>query len=281
MMNKPLRVILTLVLIQLSMNAMAQFRKPLSKPQKQSDEAAFNIGIIAGPSVSHWHHFNVSQAEEWYLEDYTPKLKLGYTGGLYFEAIVGRHLTVGASALYTKHIVNMQYVNDQYPYDWDNGLLYLQRAYDVTADYQSVSLMIPVSYYFLKSKDPIRPYVYAAPRLSYIFQGEITKTVTDTKPGEQPVSNSSSADLCPLNHTALNVGATAGLGLQFRISMDYYYFLIKTEALASWYFLNSYSKEQFENELINNRQDADAAVTITFIFPLKKVLHDACYNFRR
>ena len=277
---KAFRYILILVLLQLTVDATAQFRKPLSKPRKQSDEALFNIGIIAGPSITHWHHFNVAQADDWYLKDYSPKLQIGYTGGLYFETILGKHLSLGISALYTQHKVSLQYINENFPIGWDNDIQYAKRTYDLTANYQSVAVTMPLTFYFFTVKDPIRPYLFVAPRLSYIINGTVTKDVTDAIPGSDPIKNSQKEPLYPNNHTSLNAGATAGIGLQFRISMAYYYFLIKTEAFANWNFLNTFTEKQLENEFNNKRQDADAAATVTLVFPLKKNLKDACHITR-
>lgn len=274
------RIILTLVMVQLTVEATAQFKKPLSKPKKQSDEAMFNIGIIAGPSITYWQHFNVAQAADWYLKDYSPKLQIRYTGGLYFETILGKHLSVGINALYTQHNVHLEYINDKFPIGWNNGITYSKRTYDLLAKYQSVALALPLTYYFFTVKDPVRPYLYVAPRLSYIINGVITETITDATQSSNPLNNSEFEVLCPSNHIELNVGATAGIGLQFRISMAYYYFLVKTEAFANWNFLNTFSEKQLENEFYNKRQDAEAAATITFIFPLKKSLKDACHITR-
>lgn len=280
-MRKAFRYILFLVLIQLSVEATAQFRKPLSGPKKQSDEAMFNIGIIAGPSVTHWHHFDVDDAEKWYLRNYTSNLQLAYTGGLYFEAILSKHLSAGVNVLYTQHNINMRYINEQYPHSWNNGIQYSKRTYNVTANYQTVSAVLPLNYYFLNVKDPIRPYLYIAPRFSYIINGELSQNIEDY------LQNSSSQTvldttrrIAPDNHVNFNVGATFGAGIQFRINTAYYYFLIKTEAFVNWNFLNTYTQKQLENEFYNKRHDADAAATITFIFPLKKSLKDACYLTR-
>lgn len=278
MMRKALRYILILVLVQLSVGTMAQFKKPLSKARKQSDEAMFNLGIIAGPSVTHWHHFNINEADQWFLKNYTPKLKLGYTGGLYFEAILNKHWSVGVNVYYTKHAISMQYINKQFPYGWDHGILYSERTYDLSADYQTVAATVPLTYYFFNVKDPIRPYLYVAPRVSYIIAGDFHQTITDSHL-QNPVTNDT-ALLAPDNHIGLNIGATLGVGLQFRISMEYYYFLVKAEALANWDFLNTFTEEQLKNEFYNKRQDANAAATITFIFPLKKSMKDACYIMR-
>lgn len=278
-MKKAFRYILFLVLIQLSVEATAQYRKPLSGPKKQSDEAMFNIGIIAGPSITNWFHFNVVEVEEWYLKEYTPKLQLAYTGGLYFEAILNKHFSVGISALYTQHNINMQYVNEQFPHSWDNGIQYSKREYIITANYQSVSATVPLTYYFLNVRDPIRPYLYIAPRFSYIFNGNLTQNIKDYLE-DSSVQSVDSTGIVPNNHVNFNIGATIGAGVQFRINMAYYYFLIKTEVFANWNFLNTFTKKQLENEFNNKRLDADAAATITFIFPLKKSLKDACHITR-
>lgn len=280
-MRKAFRYILILVLIQLSVEATAQFRKPLSGPKKQSDEAMFNIGIIAGPSITQWHHFNVTEAEKWYLKDYTSKLQLAYTGGLYFEAILSKHLSVGVQLLYTQHNISMQYINEHFAHSWNNGVQYSKRTYDITANYQTVSAALPLTYYFLNVKDPIRPYLYIAPRFSYIINGKLTQNVKDyiqSSSGQTVIDTT--GQIAPNNHINFNVGATIGAGVQFRINTAYYYFLIKTEAFANWNFLNTFTKKQLENEFNNKRHDADAAATITFIFPLKKSLKDACYITR-
>jgi len=280
-MREVFRYILILVLIQLSVEATAQFKKPLSGPKKQSDEAMFNIGIIAGPSITQWHHFNVTEAEKWYLKDYTSKLQLAYTGGLCFEAILSKHLSVGVNVLYTQHNISMQYINEQFPHSWNNGIQYSTREYAITANYQTVSATLPLTYYFLNVKDPIRPYLYIAPRFSYIINGKLTQNIKDywQNPSGQTVINTTE-QIAPNNHVNFNVGATFGAGVQFRINTAYYYFLIKTEAFANWNFLNTFSEKQLENEFNNKRQDAEAAATITFIFPLKKSLKDACYLTR-
>jgi hypothetical protein len=174
----------------------------------------------------------------------------------------------------------LEYINDKFPIGWNNGITYSKRTYDLLAKYQSVALTLPLTYYFFTVKDPVRPYLYVAPRLSYIINGVITETITDATQSSNPLNNSEFEVLCPSNHIELNVGATAGIGLQFRISMAYYYFLVKTEAFANWNFLNTFSEKQLENEFYNKRQDAEAAATITFIFPLKKSLKDACHITR-
>lgn len=280
-MKKAFRYILFFVLIQLSVEATAQFKKPLSAPKKQSDEAMFNIGIIAGPSITHWHHINVAEVDKWYLKDYTQKLQLKYTGGLYFEAILNKHWSVGISTLYTQHNINMQYTNDQFANSWNNGILYSKREYTITADYQTISATVPLTYYFLNVKDAVRPYLYIAPRFSYIINGKLNQNVKEyfqNSSGQAIIDTT--AKLAPNNHVSFNVGATVGAGLQFRINTAYYYFLIKTEAFANWNFLNTFTKKQLENEFYNKRFDAEAAATITFIFPLKKSLKDACYIAR-
>lgn len=279
-MKKAFRYILFFVLIQLSVEATAQFKKPLSAPKKQSDEAMFNVGIIVGPSITHWHHINVAEVDKWYLKDYTHQLQLKYTGGLYFEAILNKHWSVGLSALYTQHNISMQYTNDQFANGWNNGILYSKREYTITTDYQTISATVPLTYYFLNVKEVVRPYLYVAPRFSYILGGDLIQTISDSIPNTPKTVVSDTVALAPVNHVSFNVGATLGAGLQFRINTAYYYFLIKTEVFANWNFVNTFTKKQLENEFYNKRLDAEAAATITFIFPLKKSLKDACYLAR-
>ena len=283
-MNKVFRCILIFILLQLAVEGNAQYRKkPLSSPRKQLDNAMFNLGVIAGPNYTHWHHIDVTQADNWYLKDYVPEFQLGYTGGVYFEAVLSKHFSAGLNAMYARHRVSMHYINEQFPYDWNNGqLLYLQRRYELKADYHAIEASLPATFYFLNPKEIVRPYIYVAPRFSYIVGGDNIYTTIDSIPHKKPkITLTDTIPIVPTNHIAFNVGATLGVGTQFRINTDYYYFLIKLEALATWYFRNSFTEQQLENEFYNKRFDADAATTITFIFPLKKILRDACYSFRK
>lgn len=281
-MPKVFRYILILVLLQLTVEGNAQYKKPLSSPRKQLDNAMFNLGVTAGPNYTHWHHFDVAQADDWFLKNYAPVFQWGYTGGISFEAIFSKHLSAGINALYARHRISMQYTNEKFPYDWNNGqLLYKQRRYELKADYHTIEAALPVTFYFFNPKDIVRPYIFVAPRFSYCVGGNNIHTVIDSIPRKKPVINATdTVPIVPTNHISFNVGATMGIGTQFRINTDYYYFLIKLEALATWYFRNSFTEQQLENEFYNKRFDADVATTITFIFPLKKILKDACYIVR-
>ena len=191
-MTKVFRYILILVLLQLAVEGNAQYKKPLSSPRKQLDNAMFNIGVIAGPNYTHWHHFDVAQADDWYLKDYVPEFKLGYTGGFYFEAILNKHLSAGLNAMYARHRVSMHYINEQFPYDWHDGqLLYLQRRYELKADYHAIEASLPVTFYFMNPKDIVRPYIYAAPRFSYIIGGDNIYTTIDSIPNKKPKTGNS------------------------------------------------------------------------------------------
>lgn len=278
-----MRYILILVLVQLSVGGMAQFRKPLSSPsnRRQSDDALFNLGVLGGPNTTHWHIFDVEQAEQWFLESYQPHLRFDYFGGLTLEVLLGKHLTAGLSAIYARHEVNLQYTNEKFPYDWsNNNLLFKQRHYDLSADYQTIEAYLPLTFYLFTSKDLVRPYFYVAPRCSYVLDGDMVMKITDSIPKSKPTTTIDTASFAPVNHIPLNVGATVGLGTQFRISLEYYYFLIKMDVSATWNFLNTYSKQALQNEFYNKRYDADAQATITFMFPLKKRLYDACHIMR-
>ncbi|MBR3709678.1 MAG: outer membrane beta-barrel protein [Bacteroidales bacterium] len=281
-MPKVFRYILILVLLQLTVEGNAQYKKPLSSPRKQLDNAMFNLGVTAGPNYTHWHHFDVAQADDWFLKNYAPVFQWGYTGGISFEAIFSKHLSAGINALYARHRISMQYTNEKFPYDWNNGqLLYKQRRYELKADYHTIEAALPVTFYFFNPKDIVRPYIFVAPRFSYCVGGNNIHTVIDSIPRKKPVITATdTVPFVPTNHISFNVGATMGIGTQFRINTDYYYFLIKLEALATWYFRNSFTEQQLENEFYNKRFDADVATTITFIFPLKKILKDACYIVR-
>ena len=281
-MTKAFRFILILILLQLAVEVNAQFRKPLSSPKKQLDNAMFNLGVIAGPNYTHWHHINVAQADDWFLKNYSPKFEWGYAGGVTFEAILSKHLSAGINAMYDRHRISMQYTNEKFPYDWNGGhLLYKQRLYELKADYHAIEASLPVTFYFFNPKDIVRPYIYVAPRFSYCIGGDNIHTIIDSIPHRKPeITSSDTTSIVPNNHIAFNVGANMGVGTQFRINTEYYYFIIKVEACATWYFRNSFTEQQRKNEFYNKRLDADAATMVSFIFPLKKVLRDACYIMR-
>ena len=114
--------------VLLTLSATAQFKKPISSPRDRvgSSDAKWNVGILGGPNLTAWLHFQSAQASNWFLQDYktfdsiSPFTEsLGYFGGIGVERMLKNNLSVGLNVLYAQHNVKLGYVDNHFPYAWD------------------------------------------------------------------------------------------------------------------------------------------------------------------
>lgn len=283
-------IILVTVLVMFSTMAYAQYRKPLPSGRSigQQRDATVNIGLLGGANFTYWYHPTHPMAADWYLYDYQPQFTVGYLGGIAMEFLVSNNFSIGFNAIYNRHNLQMQYANDHFPYQWNHtqsSIDFIQRTYTFEATYQTVELYLPLTYYItLPLSKNIKPYLYVAPRASYILDGQMKLTKTDLLP-----SLTSSNTPLPINLTdstafadtlRFNFGATLGLGTQFKIDLDSYYLLMKFDVSANVYFRQTFNQADLINEFNHKRYFTDAQATFTFMLPLKKRLRDACYGFK-
>lgn len=284
------------LLLFLCNTTTAQFRKPLTSPrdQIQSSEAKWNVGILGGANLTTWLHFHSLEASDWYLKNYTPfdtiTNSLGYFAGIGVERKIKSNLSVGLNVVYAQHNIQLSFLNDNFPIEWDAAQAQINYGSIVKgfkANYRAIEAYVPFTYYIgLASKRNIVPYVYAAPRVSYVLPdstAQMIQTTTYYRNDEDQTLISYSKNTIPFNRStyrALNVGATIGIGSLFRINAGNYYFLVKFDVSANVNGLPTYKNGETDNDEFKYlRYSTDAHATLTFMLPLKKQLQGACMNW--
>lgn len=273
-----------------------QFKKPLTSPrdQTQSSEAKWNIGILGGANLTTWLHFHSPESSNWYLKNYqlfdTITNSLGYFGGIGAERMIKSNLSVGLNVIYAKHSIQLGFVDDHFPVEWDNAasqINYGRIVKGFKANYNAIEAYIPITYYIgLSSKNSISPYVYGAPRISYVLPDTTAKMTYTNSYYKSDANNtliSTTSNTVPFNRSTyrlLNVGATVGFGSLFRINTSNYYFLFKFDLSANINGLPTFKKGEVENNEFNYlRFSTDAHATLTFMLPIKKQLKGACMKW--
>ena len=158
------------------------------------------------------------------------------------------------------------------------------RIHELSANYNTIEAYVPFTYYLtLSSKRNIKPYVFVAPRVSYVLGGTMTHTSSDFDINTlDSIPGSSSFQQVTFNDTtyrSLNVGATVGVGMLFRINLGNYYFLVKADASANLNALSTFTSADLFNEFNHLRNCADGYVSITVLLPIKKQLKGACMKW--
>lgn len=283
----------------LSLTATAQknksFKKPITSPRDriESSDAKWNVGIVGGGNLTTWLHFHNAAASHWYLKNYNPfdtiTHSVGYFGGVAVEYMLRRDFSVGFNVVYAQHNLQLGFVNDHFPYQWteQTGVEYGKIVKTFKANYRAIEAYLPLTYYIgLASKKNIIPYVYAAPRVSYVIPDSIAQMTYNSayykNDGQNTLisSSSNSVEFNQSTYRSLNVGATVGIGSLFRITARNYYFLIKFDVSATMYGLSTFKMgEVVNNEFNYLRYSADAQASLTLMLPLKKQLKGACMNW--
>ncbi len=282
-MNK--RNLLAICLLTLiSISASAQFRKPLTSPRDrvQSSEARLNVGLLGGGNLTTWLHFDRPEASSWYLANYKPNMmnSLGFFGGIAIEYMTGLNHSLGLNVIYTQRNMALRYTNEKFPLGIEN---WVRREYALNAYYPTIEAYVPFTlYYPLNSKRTVMPYVFLAPRVSYILNGggmKYSYTNLNIETLDTISSAVSQAAISDSTYRMLNVGATLGLGSEFRITTSNYYLIFKFDMSASMYGLQTFTDIDLQNEFNHLRYAADAQATLTFLLPIKKRLKGACMKW--
>lgn len=300
------KLLLTVLFILFTLTGTAQFKKPLNSPREQyeSSNAKWNVGIIGGPNFTTWLHIQSDQAANWFIQDYKifdsitrPYTEsIGYFGGIAVERMLKSNLSVGLNVVYAQHNVKLGYLDDHFPYAWDpvgDSILYGQIIKEFKANYHTIEAYVPLTYYIgLASTKNIKPYVYFAPRFSYVMpisQNKMTYSASYLDTKGAPIINPITHDTMVMNNQVpfnvstfrkLNVGGTIGIGSLFRFNISNYYILIKFDVSANMNALMTFKQGQIINNDFNHlRYSADAHATLTFMLPIKKPLQDACIRW--
>ena len=276
---KKQHIILSCLLVLACGTVNAQFKKALPNMRVgQVNDAKVNVGLIGGGSFTMWQHFNSPQASDWYLANYKPTLRFGYFGGIAVEYMINNNFSVGLNALYERHNMGLHFVNNNFPIAFEQ---HIKRTYDLSADYESVEAYVPFTYYFNIGSKNLKPYVYFAPRASYILGGNMVYSRTDLNPTtNDTISHSSMAAIfSDSTYRMINVGGMVGVGAQYRINTNNYYFLVKFDLSANVNALNTFTAIDLLNEFNYMRFAADAHATVTVMLPIKKRLVGACVRW--
>ena len=203
--------IASFVLLTLTATAQ-QFKKPLTSPRDrvESNDAKWNVGILGGGNLTTWLHFHSRESSSWFLKNYnvfdTITNSLGYFGGIGVERMLKSNLSVGLNVVYAKHSIQLG------------------------ANYHAIEAYVPITYYIGLSSKNIVPYVFAAPRVSYLLPDTTAKMTYTNSYYKNDANNthiSTSSNTVPFNRSTyrlFNVGATIGFGSLFRINTSNYYF---------------------------------------------------------
>ena len=194
--------------------------------------------------------------------------------------MTGANRSIGLNVLYAQRNMALHYTNEFFPIGLNQ---HVRREYDLEAFYPTVEAYVPFTFYFpLNTKRTVMPYIFAAPRASYILKGGGMKHRAinlDINTMDTLGINSVGAAISDSTYRMLNVGATVGLGSEFRINTSSYYFIFKFDVSANMYGLSTFTDIDLQNEFNHLRYAADAQATLTFLLPIKKRLKGACMKW--
>ncbi len=276
---KKQHIILACLILFASASATAQFRKPLNggRNSGQINDAKFNVGLVGGGSFTSWFHFNSSESAEWYLANYTPTMHFGYFGGIALEYMLSPNMSVGLNAVYAKHDMGLQFKNEHFPNGYQQ---WVQRFYQVNANYQAVEAYVPVTFYLTTGSRNFKPYFYVAPRVKYILDGKMSFNTVKLNENNDTISDvTTAAFMSDSTYRKLNFGLTLGVGAQYRFNTSNYYFLVKFDVSANMNALQTFTKYDLENEFNYMRYSGSAHASVTFMLPIKKRLVGACVKW--
>lgn len=299
------RIIFVLTFALFTITATAQFKKPITSPRDRvgSSDAKWNVGLIGGANLTMWPHFSSPESSNWFLQNYKTfdsispfTQSMGYFGGIGVERMLKSNLSVGLNVVYAQHNVKLGYLDDHFPYAWDTvggNILFGQIVKSFTANYRTLEAYVPLTYYIgLASTKNIKPYVYFAPRISYVLpikQNKMTYSASYLDTIGAPIIDPITHDTMVMNNQVpfnvstfrkLNIGGTIGVGSLFRFDISNYYLLVKFDISANMYAISTFKKGQIINEEFNHlRYSASAYATLTFMLPIKKPLQDACIRW--
>lgn len=290
-----IKLFLAVSFVFLTLTATAQFKKPLTSPrdQVQSREAKWNVGIFGGGNITTWPHFHSLESYDWYVQQYnlfdTITNSIGYFGGIAVERKIKSDISIGLNVAYAQHNIQLGFVEESFPIEWDaeqEQISFGRIEKGFKANYRAIEAYIPLTYYIgLATKKNVVPYVYVAPRFSYVLNDSATMTHTAAyfRNDEDKTLISYSSNTVPFDRSTyrtFNIGATLGLGSLFRINTGNYYFLVKLDVSANVNGLPTYKNGEVVNDEFKYlRYSTDAHATLTLLLPLKKQLQGACMKW--
>lgn len=295
-MKKPFLIVM-LLLLTVSMSAQRQFRKPLksTKPGTNLAFSNYTVGLKLGCPWSILLNSELSEVN--YLGNF------GYTAGFVAERYFQR-FSIGIEGLFSQKGTKMSY-DMNYQVSLTTTDVFHREFF---MGYNVASVRIPLTYYFKGTfkDDKVVPYVFIAPqvdiplgfnatlgekngKIGFVFEKPLIQhtltsygTITDSQ--EKPVDKKA----------LLSVNALAGMGIIGRIPTEGSAIILKFDIAAN-YGLRNLAEEGFiwkqvtdqngKKSLVLKDNDKtirshDVEANLTIIIPIKKRLHDACWNFK-
>lgn len=256
--------------------AQGQFRKPLrSSSQSRLGNSNYNIGLKIGCP---WSYMPKSD-----LKATTYEGNIGYLAGLIVERNFGK-LSVSAESTLAQKGTNMY---NEKPYQislLEAGIV--RTTFSVA--YNVVTLRLPVTYYFkgMIKDDKIVPYVYAGPEidLALPFNFDLKSMHLDsvtaiTQKFDGPTGEDFFMEKKTSFRPPINICAVAGLGIMSGIRIENNALYFKLDAAINYGFRNL-ADANFKSQE-GSIHSHDIEINFSIVYPIKKILHDACYNFRK
>lgn len=253
--------------------AQRQFRKPLkSTSQSMLGFSNYNVGLKLGCP---WSFMTKSDLHETVYDG-----NFGYLIGITGERNLGK-LSIGLESTLAQKGTKM-HNERKYQHSLSEALYTLKTQYEVA--YNVLTVRIPVTYYFkgMVRDDKIVPYVFAGPEVDIPlgFNFDLFKLSKDTVAATiQQFDGPTGENPLPLKKEAfksgLNVGLVAGLGFMTKIRFENSAIILKFDAAYNQGLFNLAVPTKEERIFAN-----DVEVNFSIVYPIKKILHDACYNFR-
>ena len=277
-------IILLSILFMASVNchAQGQYRKPLrTSSQTKLGFSNYNIGLKLGCP---WSYMTKSDLQKTSIDGH-----FGYLAGLLVERNLGKWSVALEGSFAQKG--NRMHNEREYQISLTQKG-FLKTTYSVA--YNVVAIRVPVTYYFqgVVKEDKVIPYVFLGPEVDIAlpfnfdlfhsrFDSEVNAVIQryDGPTGEHFFSETST----PFN-PPVNISAVAGVGLmtKVRIENNALHFKLDVAYNRGLMNLNVPTQEgwQWPFEPQENRIFAhDVEVNFSIVYPIKKILHDACHYF--
>lgn len=251
--------------------AQRQFRKPLKSNNYQSilGFSNYNIGLKIGCP---WNYLTKSDLNATVNEGH-----FGYLVGFIGERNLGKW-SVAIESTFAQRGTKM-YNERRYQISFTQfGTL--RTEYEVA--YNVVTARIPITYYFkgVIKEDHVVPYVFAGPEIDI----PLRKVLAVTRRYEGPNGDIPLPENPHEFQPGINVSMAAGVGLMSKIRFENSAIIFKIDAaynrglmnlgVPTKEALNWLFKEQDRQIFAHNLE-----VNFSIVYPIKKILHDACYNF--
>lgn len=263
--------------------AQRQFRKPLkSTSQSMLGFSNYNIGLKLGCP---WSFITKNDLHETVYDG-----NFGYLIGILGERNLGKLSIALESTLAQKGTKMHNERGYQISLSQDGTL---KTQYQVA--YNVLTVRVPITYYFKGTfrEDKIVPYIFAGPEADIplgfnfdLFSFKMNNKVESiTQQFDGPNGNEPLTPIKKLFKPNFNVSMVAGLGLMTRIRFENSAIFFKFDAAYNQGVLNLAVPTKESLNWIFETQEKRAfahnvEVNFSIVYPIKKILHDACYNFR-